>query len=555
MRVKNYSLASGAMLAALLLSVAPGSFGQTGNAPTGVISGTVTANKGLVRAVRVKASDTVRKISYIVFTKNGGYQVFNLLPGTYQVSALQDGFDSTKVTVELKPGETKTADLALTDKGVASNVELVDLDTLYPPGPGRDVLFNECAGCHSLEHIPWHKMAPRDEAGWKLAVDRMFIPREPREIPIVSPDEISAEKREAMVKYFAANFGIGSKRRDLKLDDLPLDENVLSQARWVQYDMPPPGKAASGRDVSRRGSHDIYPSAVSQAVWMVDTAMSSILKMDLVNLNYPDRFQEWKLAGRTALSVVPHGIIESKGRVYWTELDNSSVGELDPKTGEHHQYRTPSKSAPHTLRADSQGNIWYSSLYDASRIGMLDAKTKQITEWTPAPQYKNVHYYGMTVDKQDRVWAVGMTAHIIVGYEPKTKKWTTYPTPTQPSGPRRPSVAPDGMIWFSENIADRIGMLDPATGKITEYKSPFRHGGEYECFADAQGNIWVTLRAYETLTKFDPKTKQYTHYPHPVPKGGGRIPKVETDAKGNVWGALGATLLTLQPKGNVPARQ
>ena len=65
----------------------------------------------------------------------------------------------------------------------------------------------------------------------------------------------------------------------------------------------------------------------------------------------------------------------------------------------------------------------------------------------------------------------------------------------------------------------------------------------------------MTLRAYETLTKFDPKTKQYTHYPHPVAKGGGRIPKVETDAKGNVWGALGATLLTLQPKGNVPARQ
>lgn len=73
-----------------------------------------------------------------------------------------------------------------------------------------------------------------------------------------------------------------------------------------------------------------------------------------------------------------------------------------------------------------------------------------------------------------------------MSYDPRTEKWMTYKTPTHLSGPRRPSMAPDGMICFSENIGDAIRMLGPNTGKITEYKPPFHYGCEYECFADRQ---------------------------------------------------------------------
>jgi uncharacterized membrane protein len=81
---------------------------------SGSISGKVTAEKGAVHAVRVRAKDTVRKIAYTVFTRNGRYQIYNLPPGSYQVLALQDGFKSTTQSVELGSGETKTADVALT---------------------------------------------------------------------------------------------------------------------------------------------------------------------------------------------------------------------------------------------------------------------------------------------------------------------------------------------------------------------------------------------------------------------------------------------------------
>ena len=544
------------ILPAVLCIVAGSSIGSWLSGPSvmaqtdkegGVISGKVTANRGAVRAVRVKASDTTRKIAYTVFTRNGGYQIFHLPPGTYQVSALQDGFDSSRVSVELKPGETKAADLALTAKEATGNVELVDLDTLYPPGPGRDLLMQECLGCHGLEHIPLHKMGARTGDAWRKGVNRMFEVNRVQ-VPVVSPDVVTVEQRETIIQYLADNFGVNSKPRDLRLDELPLDEEALSKAIYVQYDLPP---AVPGRKGSR-GIHDLFPSQMSPTVYIGDIGTGAILAMDLRHLEYPSRFREWPILNPENMNVQPHGMVESKGRIFWTELAGGAVGELDPATGEMSRFPMPSKGSPHTPRADSKGNVWFTSVYNASRIGRLDAKTKTVAEFDPSPKYKNAHYYGLVVDKQDRVWAVGSTAHIIVSYDPRTGKWTTYPTPTQPSGPRRPTVDSKGKIWFSEHIADAIAMLDPDTGKITEYKSPFRHAGEYECFVDLEDNIWVSLRAYGAFAKFDPQKKKYTIFPYPEIRG--HTPKIETDPQGTIWFAVGrpSTVASLKTNGNVP---
>src|SRR4051812_9006537 len=94
----------------LFASAALGGLCQTAAAAEsdGSITGKVTSDKGDVHAVRVKAKDTVRKISYTVFTKNGRYQIFNLPAGSYQVFAMQDGFKSTTQETQLASGETKT---------------------------------------------------------------------------------------------------------------------------------------------------------------------------------------------------------------------------------------------------------------------------------------------------------------------------------------------------------------------------------------------------------------------------------------------------------------
>jgi streptogramin lyase len=571
------------LIVAGLLWAAAVSFAQTAGAPGGLISGTITADRDYaiseasgnhipaVQAVRVRARDIARHITYTVFSNKGRYQIFNLPPGSYEMSALKDSFESTTPHVDLKAGETKTVDVAMKAQEDAPRKELVDFDTLFPPGPTRDILMNECAGCHGLEHIPWQRMGGRDEDTWRNAVHRMFDLKGTNgnsNVPQVNPDGVPVEKREAIIKYFAQIFPPGKKQRDLKLDDLTLDEDTLSKAIFVEYDLPPPLPGKTPENVT---SHDVFPSKISPMVWVAEIGMDVIQGMDTTKLEYPGRFKTYPLPNPDlgVRGLGPHGIAEAKdGHVYTAEIGDSLIGELDPETGQVHQYPTPTRSTPHTIRADSKGNLWFTEMQGASKIGRLDAKTKKITEYDPAPTYKNAHYYGMTVDQQDRVWAVGMTAHIVVGYDPRTDKWSTYPTPTQPAGPRRPTVDSKGQIWFSEHIGQGIGVLDPATGKITEYKNPARYAGEYECYADSQDNIWVTLRSYGAIAKFDQKTKQYTYYPlpavdsmgrehpglHGTGLGGGYPPKVEQDSQGTIWFAgLGLHVLTsFKPNGNVP---
>jgi streptogramin lyase len=584
-------LSAGVLIAAAgLLSWSVAGKAQPKDSGSGVISGTVAANRDYalseasgnhipaLYAVRVRARDAERHITYTVFTQKGHYQIYNLPAGTYEMSALQDGFDSKGPTVEIKAGETKTADVALTARPDKLRSELVDFDTLYPPGPTRDYVMQNCMGCHGYEHIPWQRMgggAGRSPEVWGAAVSRMFnmdgtSPVNHTGVPQVNPAAIPEAKRDEIAAYFSKIFPEGMKPRDLKLDDLKLDEAALSRAIYIEYDLP----AIKEGPHQEYSEHDVWPSRISSTVYVAQMGTDSVQAMDKNRIDYPGRFQTFVLPNpdQGHRVVGPHGITQAKdGHVYTADIDESAISELDPETGKVMLYTTPTRSTPHTIRSDSKGNVWFTEMQGVSKVGKLDAITKKITEWDPSPTDTNAHYYGMTVDQKDRVWAVGMTSHKIVGYDPKTDKWSVYATPTQPSGPRRPTVDSKGKVWFSEHIGQALGVLDPDTGKITEYKDPFKLGGGYEAYADSKDNIWVTLRSYGVLARFDQKTKTYTYFPEPFPDimgrehpgtngtrlGGLYPPKIEEDAQGTIWysGIRMTTLTAFKPEGNVPNNQ
>src|SRR3984893_14607929 len=216
-------LAGGILIATGFLMWASRSWAQTANATPGVISGTVTANRDYalsvasgkhipaLYAVRVRARDAERHITYTVFTNKGHYEIYNLPPGTYQMSALQDRFDSTTPSVDLKAGETKTADVSLKVRPDKLRAELVDFDTLYPPGPTRNYLMSNCMGCHGFEHIPWHRIVGRDDDAWSRAVGRMFdMDGTSRHtgVPQVNPAAIPEEKRQTILTYLSETFSL-----------------------------------------------------------------------------------------------------------------------------------------------------------------------------------------------------------------------------------------------------------------------------------------------------------------------------------------------------------
>ena len=535
-------------------------------ADSATISGAVTADQGDVRAFRVKARDSVHKIIYTVFTNGGRYQFYNLPPSTYDVRVLEVGFDSPVQTLDLKTGDAVTVDLALTANGDTAprgeggfvdrsyggarrparsldGVELVEFDELYPPDPARDIMMKACFGCHGPG--AFHMRGRKNAAGWRRSVNRMFgagpdgwLGGE-HGLPLVTTEMVTPAQKEILIRYLTENFGPDSEPRDLKLDPLVRDEAALSRAIYIEYE------GASG--------HDPAPNpAEPGVVCLSGSGNDTIVCIDTNNPDPETRATEWKIPSPDGGRLTPHGIImDGRGYVYWTELRGDHIGELNTKTGEIKRYRLPTPGGgAHTLRADSRGGIWYSNFSAASKIGRLDLATGEVTEFEPTDRFSG---YGITVDRQDRVWAVqiGSAASGTPGvlmYNQETSDWTNYPT-TNPT--RRLDVDSRGKVWSVQYFGNRLAMIDPSTNTVTEYDLPLKYGNPYEVMADLDDNLWVENRIYNSLVKFDQHTEQFTYFP--FPQIAAHTAKIEVDAQGTLWFPLGRYGLTaFKPEGNVP---
>ena len=572
-------LVGAAVAAAAILLVGagfPGGAARAQDGGDGVIAGRVTADHGEVRALRVKAHDTVRRIAYTVYTRDGGYQIFNLPAGTYDVSVIEEAFESPTATVEVGAGATATVDIALTALGAAPEqgaaargataqrnygggaaddraAEIVDFDTLYPPHPARDVMLRSCFGCHGP--AGFHRRGPRNENGWRQAVDRMFdvdgrVANMAPGVPQVTHDLVSVEEKELIIQYLTANFGPGSQPRDLELDPLVRDEEALSRAVYIEYELNRGPRRLLSNGAPPRGSiHSVFASVAEPGViWVSGNGSNSIIRMDSRNPDFETRTRELWIENPENINVTPHGIVEYGGRVYWVELTGDHFGELDPATGEMTRHALPTTGAgPHSLWVDSRGQFWYTYFASAGRIGRYDATANDFTEWEPLAGFSG---YGIVVDRQDRVWAVGLHTPAIFMYNQETAVWRSYPL-ANPA--RRPAIDANGKVWAAHYFGNAISKIDPVTGTVTEFELPLKDGNPYDVWPDADDNLWVENGIYNALVRFDQKTNAFTYFPFPELQA--HTPKLDRDAEGTLWftlrGPSGPGVAALKPNGNV----
>ena len=565
-------VAVAALLAAGLLAIPTAVAAQS----TGTLAGSVTADAGEVRAFRVKARDTVGRVAYTVYTVEGRYRVYNLPPGSYEVQVIEAGYVPLVKTVEVSAGRTATADLALESTGEvaaqgagagsegaranyggrqvnADGAALVDFDELYPPHPAREVMLRSCFGCHGP--AAFHNRGVKNEAGWRRAVDRMFdvdgrVANMSVGVPQLTHETVSEEEKELIIDYLADNFGPGSAPRDLLLDPLVRDESGLSEAVYIQYELDRgPRPEVSGRAPS--GSiHSVFASLVEPGViWVSGNGSNSIIKVDTKERDFAARTREYWIDNAENINVTPHGILELNGTVYWVELTGDHLGELDPATGEMQRYRMPvTGGGAHSCWADSRGNIWYTYFASAGKIGRFDTRTKEFEEWEPLSGFSG---YGIVVDRQDRVWAVGLHTPATLMYNQETQEWKSYP---MENPARRPAIDANGKIWAAHFYGNAITKIDPVTDEVTEYKLPLKDGNPYDVWPDGEDNLWVENMIYNSLVKFDQGTNRFTYFPFPELRA--HTPKLDADRSGVLWFTLGNPsgpgIAALKPKGNVP---
>src|SRR5258708_6071509 len=83
------------------------------------------------------------------------------------------------------------------------------------------------------------------------------------------------------------------------------------------------------------------------------------------------------------------------------------------------------------------------------------------------------------------------------------KEWDV---PTMGAHPHDPAVAPDGSLWFTEQLQNKLGRLDPASGTFKEYTLKIEDSGPHGLVADATGNIWFPGNGKGHIGNLDPKS-------------------------------------------------
>ena len=84
-------------------------------------------------------------------------------------------------------------------------------------------------------------------------------------------------------------------------------------------------------------------------------------------------------------------------------------------------------------------------------------------------------------------------ASTLVGSAPLRAQIVEFPVPTAASRPYTIAAGPDGNLWFTESMGNKIGRITPA-GVITEFTVPMAGSGPYGICVGPDGNIWFTER-------------------------------------------------------------
>jgi len=90
-----------------------------------------------------------------------------------------------------------------------------------------------------------------------------------------------------------------------------------------------------------------------------------------------------------------------------------------------------------------------------------------------------------------------------------------YDVPTAKAHPHDPAVGPDGSLWTTEQMANKLARLDLKTGQFREYPLKTPDSGPHGLVADREGNIWFTANFQGYIGRLDPKSGNITEYRMP----------------------------------------
>jgi virginiamycin B lyase len=409
---------------------------------------------------------------------NGKYEITGLKPGTYRVTATAWGYSTKIVDKEL----SGTADLGFALKANWNPAQISTAEYVSAFGGDKDMrkLEGTCTNCHNFSWIMRRKGMTADE--WNSFIPRMGD-------KFVTPNLSTAQLNEitpVLEKYFGPDSPVPTRDQVRHVD-------VSDEALHATFRMytPPTTNIA----------HSLYV-APNGLVWFTehDNYANKIASFDYAT----EKFQEYEMP--TPRSGPHNPWVARDGMVWVTEAAAHKLAALDPETGKITEYTPPAGAGTHTLREDSQGNIWTSG-----KVTKFDPKTQKFTV------YESPYTYDVAVDAHDNAWGGGgMGANPgLFRIDGKTGEIKVYPVADM-KFVRGIEADTHENIWFGDVTNHRLGKFDTKTEKITYYRAPTPDLGIYGLVIDKKtGFIWVADYEGSNVDRFDPATGKFVEYPFP----------------------------------------
>ncbi|WP_396586718.1 hypothetical protein [Bermanella sp. R86510] len=209
-----------------------------------------------------------------------------------------------------------------------------------------------------------------------------------------------------------------------------------------------------------------------------------------------------------------HSFAESPvdGNIFITASYQQRIIEFNPKTKQWTNHQMDDGYYPHTLRIDSDNNVWF-TLALSNQVGKFDRTSAEFTLFDlPNRSFREsitVTFMGVLL----KLMSWGLP---VANWAPVDRDSTGVPLPYGLD------IAPDGGVWFARLHADSIGRIDPETQEIKMFKTPFH--GPRRLRVDSEGGIWIAAFPESQIVRFDQETESFAFFDIPVKPLGSETP-------------------------------
>lgn len=231
-------------------------------------------------------------------------------------------------------------------------------------------------------------------------------------------------------------------------------------------------------------------------------------------------------------TIAPHDVrTDAQGNVWYSDFVENVLGELDPKTGATRDYAIPvakpkSPTGTLDLEPDADGNLWLALMFQTGLAKFdMASKTFQIFPIQPsldsdAMQQSMVMPRASQVD--GKVWTNDVAKQSVMRLDLKTGHYELidpyrFMPKSHQHGPYGMAADSHNNLYFMDFGDENVGRIDAGTGAVTLYPTPTPKSWPRRTMMDDNGRLWFTEFAANKIGLFDTVNESFKEWAVPTP--------------------------------------